>query len=103
MQSVLFLAMLAWSGSSTANPALLMKPAVLNIGRTCRWDNRCMGRQERAMNKALSYVRNRRPPAWKVQRCNRNASRGNARVDWIGFNNCIRNPLVKSSVRRRSR
>jgi|SRR5688500_300378 hypothetical protein len=103
MQSFLFLALLAWSGGDAANPALLMKPAVLNIGRTCRWEARCMGRQERAMKRALSYVRNRRPPAWKVQTCNRNASRGRAKVDWIGFNNCIRNPLVKPTARRRTR
>jgi hypothetical protein len=40
------------------------------------------------------------PPNWKVQLCNRNASRGRDRVDWIGFERCIRNPKLKKPSRR---
>lgn len=81
-----------------ASPPPLRNPAMLNIGFICHWQARCMERQQNAMRKALDFVDDRRPPAWKVQLCNRNASRAKARgdwrlgrVDWIGFNNCIRN------------
>jgi hypothetical protein len=90
------LAMLATPAS--AGPPPLRNPAMLNIGFICHWQLRCMERQEKAMRQALSFVDKRRPPSWKVQLCNRNASRTRTRgdwrrgrVDWIGFNNCIRN------------
>ena len=63
----------------------------LNIGINCRWDQRCIAGQQRAMHRALDYVRTRRPAASRIHLCNRNASRGRYRVDWIGFDNCIRN------------
>ncbi len=87
----------AAEGRRTGGP--LNSPALLNIGFVCRWDSACMGKQERAMNRALGYVRKSRPPAWKIQRCNRNASRQRGRVDWIGFNNCIRNPALRPIAR----
>jgi hypothetical protein len=74
----------------------LRNPAVLNIGFVCRWNAHCMARQEKAMKRALGYVRKKDPPNWKIQYCNRNASRGGStRVDWIGYDNCIRNPRVR--------
>lgn len=89
----------AADGRSVRAP--LRDPAFLNIGFVCRWNSQCMTKQQRAMNRALAYVKKYRPPAWKIQRCNRNASRQRGRVDWIGFNNCIRNPLVRPLPRTR--
>lgn len=91
------LGMLAAAAAAGSGVAPINNPAILNIGYLCGWQEQCMSRQERAMNRALAYVKHRHPPLWKVQQCNRNASRKRARVDWIGFNNCIRN----KSVRRR--
>ncbi len=85
-------------GDARRNPPL-MRPAILNIGFVCRWEARCMSRQEQAMNRSLKYVRKYRPPAWKVQLCNRNASRGRLRVDWVGMSNCIRNPRLRPPPR----
>lgn len=89
--------------ANTPNPPALLQPAVLNIGHICRWDRGCMKKQQQAMRRALSYVNKRRPPVWKVQLCNRNASRRRSRVDWIGFNNCIRNPSLRPAPARTSR
>ena len=50
-------------------------------------------------NGALSYVARKKPSQSFVHLCNRNASRGGGRVDWVGYENCIRNPRLK----RRSR
>ena len=69
----------------------------LNIGINCQWRQKCIADQQRAMNRALSYVRSQRPPAWKVQLCNRNAARGRYRVDWVGFDNCIRNNALRQA------
>jgi hypothetical protein len=99
----LALALLATlSGDGVRSPPLV-RPAILNIGYVCRWEARCMKKQERAMRGAVKYVRKYRPPAWKLQLCNRNASRGRSRVDWIGMNNCIRNPNLRPLVRRQGR
>jgi hypothetical protein len=68
----------------------LRDPVFLNIGFVCKWQERCMRDQQRAMKRALGYVRKYRPATWKIQLCNRNAAR-RGRVDWIGFENCIRN------------
>lgn len=57
-----------------------------------------MSAQQRAMKRALGYVRSQRPPLWKVHQCNRNAARGRSRVDWVGFDNCIRNPMLRPAV-----
>ena len=84
-------------------PPPLKNPALLNIGFVCRWQNRCIKAQQQAMANSLAYVRRHAPPAWKVQQCNRNSSRDGTRKDWIGFNNCIRNPALKPQRKRRSR
>ena len=78
----------------------LRDPVFLNIGFVCKWQERCMQRQQRAMRRALFFVKKHRPPDWKVQLCNRNASRRSGRiergrVDWIGYYNCIRNPSLR--------
>ena len=77
----------------------LRDPAFLHIGFVCQWQERCIQNQRAAMNSALAYVRVVDPPDWKVQLCNRNASRGRDRVDWIGYERCIRNPKLKKPSR----
>jgi hypothetical protein len=81
--------------------------ATLNIGFVCQWQQRCMAQQSRAMTRALSYVQKQRPPDWRVHLCNRNASRSRSRVDWVGFDNCIRNaalrPTPERPLKKRSR
>ena len=67
----------------------------LNIGMNCQWQQRCIAKQKKAMKKALSYVAKKRPTTWRIQQCNRNAARTRYRVDWVGFNNCIRNAELR--------
>jgi hypothetical protein len=81
----------------------LRDPAFLNTGFVCRWQERCMVRQRAAMNSTLAYVRAVKPPSWKIELCNRNASRGRDRVDWVGFEHCIRNPKLKKPASQRRR
>lgn len=88
-------ALLLSSGSSAFAAAPLFDSVRLNIGINCRWERKCIGSQTRAMDSALSYVKSRRPAQFLIHLCNRNAKRGPYRVDWIGFNNCIRNPRFK--------
>ena len=57
-----------------------------------------MGSQLRAMDRALDYVSKRRPRPEAVQLCNRNAARKHYRVDWVGFDNCIRNWKLRRSA-----
>ena len=68
----------------------------LNIGLNCRWERTCIASQTHAMSRALSYVKARRPSQSLIHLCNRNAKRSRFRVDWIGFDNCIRNPRLAS-------
>jgi hypothetical protein len=92
---------------STPAPAmqgsLLHDPVALNIGINCSWQARCMARQRRAMKSALSFVAREHPPHWRVQLCNRNAGRGGARTDWVGFDHCIRNSALRPPAARSSR
>jgi hypothetical protein len=80
-------------------PALAVIPlydaVALNIGVNCQWQQRCIGTQRRAMNDARKYIAKYNPPLWRIHLCNRNARRGTERVDWIGFNNCIRNAALQ--------
>lgn len=76
---------------SASARALLHDPVSLNIGVNCQWQPRCMSQQHLAMHQALDYVAKRRPPQSRIHLCNRNARRTGNRVDWIGFNHCIRN------------
>jgi len=96
-------------------PAVLMLPLIaradarpvlydavaLNIGINCQWQTHCMAQQRTAMKRSLGYVEAKRPPHWRVQMCNRNAGRGGYRVDWIGFEHCIRNDQLRPSNERR--
>jgi hypothetical protein len=99
---------MAWAAAASArSPAPLYDPVSLNIGLGCQWHPRCISDQKKAMNRALKYVRKKQPPAWRIHRCNSNASRRGFRVDWVGFDNCIRNasvtPLPPRQLKRRSR
>ena len=79
-------------------PAPLYDPVGLNIGLICQWQWQCMQQQNQAMTRALKYVRNKNPPAWRIQACNRNASRKRQRVDWVGYDHCIRNDKIPASA-----
>jgi hypothetical protein len=85
---------IASATAASAKSPPLRDPVFLNIGFVCKWQSRCVQRQQRAMRRALAYVKKQRPPAWKLQTCNRNAARRRGRVDWIGFDNCIRNRRI---------
>ena len=80
---------------------ILYDPVSLNIGVNCQWQARCMTQQHKAMRAALVFVEKQRPPHWRVQLCNRNARRAGNRVDWMGFDHCVRNPRLKPSKRTR--
>jgi len=109
MKLMIFLAALAIAPTpGLAQPQAPLQDAVtLNIGLNCQWQQKCMSHQQRAMKRALKYVQKYRPAAWRVQLCNHNAARKRYRVDWIGFDNCIRNaalrPLPPRPLKRRSR
>ena len=75
--------------------APLADPVALNIGISCQWQQRCIKDQKKAMKRALKYVGKYQPPPWRVQLCNRNAARQRSRVDWVGFDNCIRNSILR--------
>ena len=81
----------------------LRDPVFLNIGFVCQWQERCIQRQQSAMKRAIAYTRKYKPPAWKIHLCNRRAvQRRSGRVDWISYNNCIRNPAVQRSTASRA-
>ena len=99
------LATLSTSAGATARP-ILYDAVALNIGVNCQWQSSCMSQQHSAMKRSLSYVASTHPPHWRVQLCNRNAGRGGYRIDWIGFDHCIRNASLggpRPHVRKRSR
>lgn len=109
---IIALALLAWAGSAASTASArppLYDPVFLNIGFVCQWNARCMDQQQKAMKGALKYVRKKDPPSWKIHQCNRNASRKRERVDWVGYNHCIRNEALRyvppppRSSRRRGR
>ena len=83
--------------------AILYDAVALNIGVNCQWQTGCMSQQRTAMKRALAYVSKERPPQWRVQLCNRNARRGPTRVDWVGYDHCIRNPAMKPPGQRSRR
>jgi hypothetical protein len=93
--AVAALILLPIGAAARAAPAPLYDPAFLNIGLVCRWDGRCIDKQKQAMKRALKYVKTSSPPTWRVHVCNRNASRGRDRTDWIGYDNCIRNAALR--------
>jgi hypothetical protein len=78
---------------------ILHDSIALNIGVNCQWQSRCMSLQRSAMKRALAFMRSNRPPQWQLELCNRNAGRGGYRIDWVGFDHCIRNAALKPPVR----
>ena len=99
--AALFLTMIA--GGSAHAVAPIYDPVRLNIGVNCRWQQSCERRQLKAMKDALGYIAKYRPPLWRVHLCNKNAARATARIDWVGFNQCIRNSDLRPSGRARRR
>jgi hypothetical protein len=88
------LGLCAFATVAEARPPLA-DPIALNIGINCQWQQRCMKTQSKAMKRALKFVKKEQPPLWRVQLCNRNAGRQRLRVDWVGFDNCIRNTVLR--------
>jgi hypothetical protein len=81
------------AGPANARAAApIFDPVALNIGFNCKWQAPCIKLQQRAMKRAVGFVRKKHPPEWRIHQCNRNAARGRDRVDWVGYDNCIRNP-----------
>jgi hypothetical protein len=112
MRRIFIAALLILSGVTAAPAAApLFDPVKLNIGLACQWQQRCISQQERAMKRSLKFVRKYQPPTWRIHLCNRNAARKRGRVDWIGFDKCIRNtalrppppPPPQRTVKRRKR
>jgi hypothetical protein len=104
MKGILAAALLLCAASAVARTSSsppLYDPVLLNIGLVCRWNMHCMDAQTRSMQRALKYVRKENPPQWKLQLCNKNAGRKRDRVDWIGFDNCIRNGKLRPQTSNR--
>ena len=80
--------------ASARAPAPLYDPIVLNIGIMRQWRQSCQRGQLKAMKAANKFVARANPPLWRIHLCNRNARRGAASADWIGFNACIRNAAL---------
>jgi hypothetical protein len=96
---LLFVAALAIAGIGPAEArplAPLYDPVSLNIGLACQWKHSCVEVQTRAMKRARSYVAKRKPALGQIHQCNRNAARTGGRVDWVGFDNCIRNGKLRT-------
>ena len=93
---ILFILLTALSsaGASAPRRAPIHDPVLLRIGILCRWEHNCIQEQQSAMAAALRYVNRKSPPPSRLHACNRNASRGSGKVDWIGFYNCIRNKRI---------
>lgn len=95
MKRIMIAALLTISGTAVPAAAPLYDPVSLNIGLACQWQERCISKQKSASKRALKYVRKYKPPTWRIHLCNRNASRMRGRVDWIGFDQCIRNEALR--------
>lgn len=83
----------------TSAPAIATAPlydaSALNIGLNCQWQRSCIRAHSAAKKRSLKYVEKYSPPTWRVQLCNRNARRGTLRIDWVGFDHCIRNAELR--------
>lgn len=94
------IALTVWAGQGRA-AAPLYDPVMLNVGINCQWRQSCERRQLQAMSSAHSFIAHKRPPLWRIQLCNRNARRSISRIDWVGFNDCLRNArLARPQLRR---
>ena len=94
--------MAGMSAVAEARP-ILYDAIALNIGVNCQWQSHCMVQQRSAMKRALAFVTDARPAHWRVELCNRNAGRGGYRVDWVGFEHCIRNETLRPAERTKRR
>ena len=94
------IALIAWTGDGHA-AAPLYDPVMLNIGINCQWQRSCERREIKAMSSARGFIARNRPPLWRIQLCNRNARRSIARIDWVGFDHCLRNPRLAGPTPRR--
>lgn len=110
VRGLLALAALALMAAASESGAVapLYDPVSLNIGINCQWQQSCQRKQMKAMDKARKYIAATNPPLWRIHLCNRNARRATARIDWVGFNGCIRNaqlspPPPPPPVRHRAR
>ena len=92
----LILAMMATVDAAAQRRPPPVHPVVRNINSLCKSQDSCVQRQWRGMQAAFAYMRAKRLPVWKIEQCNRNAAKQRSRIDWVGFNNCIRNPKVKA-------
>ena len=81
--------------------APIYDPVKLNIGISCQWQLSCERRQLAAMSQAHSFIAHQHPPLWRIHLCNRNARRAPTRLDWVGFNDCIRNRKLRRPPQRR--
>jgi hypothetical protein len=96
MKRVLATVLLSLSAAAAAQAAApLYDPVALNIGLSCQWQQRCIAQQTKSQKRALKFVRKHKPPAWRIHLCNRNAARKRGRVDWTGFDRCIRNVALR--------
>jgi hypothetical protein len=95
------LTMAGISADAEARP-ILYDAVALNIGVNCQWQSHCMVQQRSAMKRALAFVSDARPAHWRVQLCNRNAGHGGYRMDWVGFEHCIRNETLRPTARKRN-
>ena len=91
---LMLLPALASAAPPAARRAPINDPVLLRIGIVCRWERSCVKEQRSAMAAAIRYVDRKSPPPSRIHACNRNASRGFGKVDWIGFYNCIRNKRI---------
>jgi hypothetical protein len=102
--ALLMIALLSLTPHGPRSNPPVRNPALLNMGFVCKWQEVCIRKQQRAMKRSLSYLRAEVIPRWKIGVCNRNSARGGTRKDWIGFENCLRNPAIRpqtSKLRRR--
>ena len=82
------------AASKAGAVAPLYDPVSLNIGINCQWQQSCQRKQTKALGSARKFIAKTNPPLWRIHLCNRNARRGQSRIDWVGFNSCIRNTTL---------
>jgi hypothetical protein len=91
------------SASGARATAPIYDPVSLNIGISCQWKQECQRRHMKALRSANKFIAAKHPPLWKIHLCNKNARRSPYRIDWIGFNVCIRNPNLSPPAAQRHR
>ena len=82
-------------GAVSASRAPVRDRLALNIGINCRWEPQCIRTQQFGRRDAVQYIRRYNPPRWRIAQCRRNARRYGNRLDWTGFNNCVRNAAIR--------